>query len=72
MKYRNPTYFLGTIIDGREYMYTGLGFFKTARAAAERCREKRAIVFEQYEAFSERGQPVGLGPWVPVAQCLGG
>lgn len=67
---KNPCYFLGTIVNGGVYAYTALGLFKSARQAAERCQEKGALVFEQYECWSH-GINYGLTAPVVVARCLG-
>lgn len=70
---RNATYTVGTVINGKQYVYTGLGVFKTVAAAVNRCGEQKALVFEQWEMYSA-SSPVcfGYSESVAVASCLGG
>jgi hypothetical protein len=66
-----PFFALGTVDrDGRVFIYMGLGVFKSARAAAERCLERKAVVFENAELWSN-GVNYGHAGYKPVAQCVG-
>ena len=67
MRRRVPFYWLGCRLNGQTYAYTALGTFKTAKAAADRCREHGALVFETFELFSERGVNYGHSQETVVA-----
>lgn len=46
---RNAVYTLGKIIGGTRYVYSQLGTFRSAQAAIQRCGERGAMVFREYD-----------------------
>lgn len=66
-------YHVGTVdTAGRIFIYGDLGTFPSVEAAAIRCQEPRAIIFEQHDVYADgRTAPYGISPHVAIASCLG-